>query len=170
MHRLNLTRIMKSGVIALIASFSLAYAADQKIDVKAELTGEGDNKTCKITYIDVSSESNCEASDNCTKADECICVRGGAHVQWKAKGGNDKFKFKITNLDSIFEDGADCKVDKLKKTHNCKVKSDAAPGRHKYDFVGTFKGETQEYPCEYDPTIVIKSQQQAPAPSETEND
>jgi hypothetical protein len=154
-----LKQFIKSVSAMAFSVFSLVYAADQKINLTAELITEGENKSCKITYLDVSSKSNCDESDACDKNNECICVKGGTHIQWKAKGGGqNKFKFQVTKLPALFDDDEKCKLDKFKSTHNCKVKANPEPGKHKYDFVGKFKSDDAEYDCQYDPIIVIKSE------------
>jgi hypothetical protein len=150
--------LIKGVSVLLFSVLSLAYAADQTINLEAKLVTEGEAKICKITYIDASSKSNCDQSDSCTKDNECICATGGTHIQWKAKGeGQDKFKFQVTQLPAIFNDDNKCKLDKFKSTHNCKVKENPEPGKHKYDFVGKFKSDDKEYDCIYDPIIIIKS-------------
>lgn len=158
----KLSQTIKAGWILLFSSITFLYAADQTINLKAELTGEGDAKACSVSYIDKSSSSNCEVSDNCTSADECICVTAGTKVKWKSNRSDDKFKFKVTKLPDMFDASDDCKLDKLKKSHKCTVKSNPTAGSFKYDFVGQFKGDDKEYPCQYDPTIIIKSQESAP--------
>ncbi len=163
MLRLNLCQTIKAGWILLLTSATFLYAADQTIDVKAELTGEGDAKVCSVSYIDSSSGSNCEASDNCTSANECICVTAGTKVKWKSNRSDDKFKFKVTKLPDMFDASEDCKLDNLKKSHKCTVKSNPTAGSYKYDFVGQFKNDDKEYPCQYDPTIIIKSQAAEPS-------